>query len=234
MYTLDRQDPSKLRVRVKSWWFFTILSVIAIVCVSCSSAPQQTSSSRGRTVQSPRVTVAAGLPLTDSAPPQLDVTPTILASTPLRVPAIATPRVLQTTTIDDSAHGTGLDQFNYVGSGWKYYVGHGCSGTPDCAYNDSNSWDNTTGDYMTFTFTGVQIKFYGVLDTLHGIGAISLEGGSETMIDYYSAKRLGDQLMWTSPMLPASTHIFELCVTGMKNPSSTDYYVAVDRVDILS
>jgi hypothetical protein len=113
------------------------------------------------------------------------------------------------------------------------YVGPGCSGTPDCAYDDSNSWDNVPGEYVTFTFTGVQIKFYGVLDTQHGIGAVSLDGGSETMIDYYAATRAGDQLVWTSPMLPAGTHTFKLRVTGTKNPSSTDYYVTVDRADIL-
>src|SRR5205807_961609 len=47
------------------------------------------------------------------------------------------------------------------------------------AYLDSNSWDNVPGEYVTFTFTGVQIKFYGVLDTQHGIGAVSLDGGRE-------------------------------------------------------
>jgi hypothetical protein len=91
---LDREYPSQLRARAKSWWVFTILSVIAIVCVSCSSAPQQTSSSRGRTVQSPRVTVAVGMPLTDSAPPQLDVTPTVSASrspTPATMISLAGP-----------------------------------------------------------------------------------------------------------------------------------------------
>ena len=93
-------------------------------------------------------------------------------------------------------------------------------GNPPDAYDGSNSWDNATGDYVTFTFTGVQIKFYGVLNTLHGIGAVSLDGGSETMIDYYSAKRLADQLMWTSPMLPAGTHTFKLRVTGTKIPAA--------------
>ncbi|HEX3641067.1 MAG TPA: hypothetical protein VHV10_07245, partial [Ktedonobacteraceae bacterium] len=42
-------------------------------------------------VQSPRVTVAVGMPLTDSAPPQLDVTPTVLVPQPHSSLTIATP-----------------------------------------------------------------------------------------------------------------------------------------------
>ena len=224
---LDRPYPSQLTIRGKPWWFLTILSMIALVCGSCSDAAKPPFHSQQATVQPAHLIEATRLPLADSAPPQGNVIPMVPVTTP-------TPRVLQTTTVDDRVVGTGFNQFNYVGSGWKYYVGRSCSGTPDCAYDDSNSWDNVAGDDVTFTFTGVQIKFYGVLDTLHGIGAISLDGGSETMINYYSAKRLGDQLMWTSPMLPAGTHTFKLRVTGTKDPSSTQYFVTVDRVDILS
>jgi hypothetical protein len=141
--------------------------------------------------------------------------------------------VLRTTTIDDSVQGTGLNQFHYVvGKDWGHTTNF-CQGNP-CEYNNGNSWDSTSNDYATLAFTGVQIKFYGVLDPNHGIGAISMDGGSETLIDYYAASRAGDQLMWTSPMLPQGTHTFKLRVTGTKNPSSSGTIVTVDRVDILS
>ncbi len=140
-----------------------------------------------------------------------------------------TPVVLQTTTIDDSIQGTGTNQFNYVGN-WSH-----CTNCGSELYNNSNSWDHTTpNDYVTLTFTGVQIRFYSVLDTMQGIGAVSLDGGSETMLDFYAATRAGDQLVWTSPMLSAGTHTFKLRVTGNKNPSSSDICTVVDRVDILS
>src|SRR5947209_10915265 len=142
---LDRSYPSQLTVRGKPWWFFTILSIIALACASCGGATQQPSSSRERAMQPTHIIEATRLPLTDSAPPQLDATPTVPVSTPipLNVPAIATPRVLQTTTIDDSVEGTGLNQFNYVG-GWGYCT-NGCRGNPPDAYDGSNSWDNATG-----------------------------------------------------------------------------------------
>lgn len=78
MHTLDRQDSSHLMARASPRCFFTILSVIALICVSCSGATGQTSSSQRGTAQSSRTTKGAGLPLTDSGPPQGDATPTVL------------------------------------------------------------------------------------------------------------------------------------------------------------
>ena len=88
---------------------------------------------------------------------------------------------------------------------------------------------------MTVSFTGIQIQFYVVIGPYGGIGAISLDGGSETMVNFYSAAVIGNQLMWTSPTLPEGIHTFKLRVTGTKgDPSSKDSEVGVDRVDIVS
>jgi serine/threonine protein kinase len=169
-------------------------------------------------------------PSTTPTPQSTLSSPTVTSPTPTPVPA----PVLQTTTVDDSVMGTGLNQFNYVGSGWQHTSSEGSRGTPP-PYQGTNSWDGQTNDYVTVSFSGVQIKFFGVIDTIHGIGAISIDGGTETMIDFYSSVRRGNQLLWTSPMLPAGTHTFKLRVTGTQNPNSTNnYYVVPDRVDILS
>lgn len=135
----------------------------------------------------------------------------------------------QTTTIDDAVSGSAGNEFNYVGNGWEH-----CTNCGSTLYDQSNSWDNTTNDYVTVSFTGTQIKFYGVQDVLHGIGAVSIDGGTETNIDFYAATRAGDVLLWTSPALTAGDHIFKLRVTGNKNPSSTNYFAVPDRVDIIS
>jgi hypothetical protein len=131
-------------------------------------------------------------------------------------------------TIDDAILGSGVEQFNYVGSGWQ-----SCTGCGSDLYAGSNSWDNTTNDYVTVKFSGTRIKFYGVKDPRHGIGAVSVDGGNESSIDFYSTTRVGDQLMWTSPVLAAGDHVFKLRVTGNKDTSSTDRWVVPDRVDIL-
>jgi len=131
-------------------------------------------------------------------------------------------------SIDDAVSGAAVDEFNYVGSGWQH-----CTECGTDLYDESNSWDNVANDFVTVSFNSTQIKFYGVRDPRHGIGAISIDGGAETTIDFYSATRLGNQLLWTSPVLPAGDHVFKLRVTGNKNPSSSDAWTVPDRVDIL-
>ncbi|MDR3627100.1 MAG: T9SS type A sorting domain-containing protein [Ignavibacteriaceae bacterium] len=130
-------------------------------------------------------------------------------------------------SVDDAIQGTGLNQFNYVGNGWTH-----CASCGSDLFNGSNSWDNTVNDYMTMSFDGVQVKFYGVKDPAHGIGAVSLDNGVETNIDFYSSSRAGNQLLWTSPILNEGEHNFKLRVTGTRNPGSSNTYVVVDRADI--
>jgi hypothetical protein len=165
-------------------------------------------------------------------PAATNPTPAAANPTPVAANPTPTPRSSQTTVIDDSIQGTGSNQFHYVGGGWQHVTNY-CQGNP-CEYNNGNSWNSTANDYVTITFTGVQLRFYGVIDPKHGIGAASIDRSSETMIDFYAANRAGNQLLWTSPMLPAGTHTFKLRVTGNKNPKSSNTYTIVDRVDILS
>jgi hypothetical protein len=162
--------------------------------------------------------------------PQITTIPTVIP-TPTPTPS---PVVRQIITIDDSVEGTGPNQFNYVGSGWGHCT-NGCNGSGGNCYNGSWTKDNVAGDYMTVSFTGIRIQFYVVTGTYGGIGAISLDKGSETMVDFYSVSLLGNQLMWTSPTMPEGSHTFKLRVTGTKgDPNSKDSEVGVDRVDILS
>jgi hypothetical protein len=131
-------------------------------------------------------------------------------------------------TIDDADSGEAADEFNYVGSGWQH-----CTECGTDLYDQSNSWDNVANDYVTVSFNSTQIKFYGVKDPAHGIGAVSIDGGAETDIDFYQATRIGNQLMWASPVLAAGDHVFKLRVTGSKNTNSSNEWVVPDRVDIL-
>jgi hypothetical protein len=133
------------------------------------------------------------------------------------------------TTIDDSVEGSVLNQFHYVGTGWLHCTSCVIGAT---YYDQSDSWSNVMTDFVSFSFVGTQLKFYGVLDSVHGIGAASIDGGQETSIDFYDKQRLVNQLLWTSPVLPSGLHTFLLRVTGQKNKLSSDFFIAVDRVDV--
>ncbi|MEU9887534.1 glycoside hydrolase family 2 TIM barrel-domain containing protein [Sphaerisporangium sp. NPDC051011] len=133
-----------------------------------------------------------------------------------------------TVSVDDRVTGTGTNQFNYRGA-WQ-----SCTGCGAELYAGTNSWDNVAGDDVTVTFVGTQIRLYGVRDTVHGRGAVSIDGGAETQVDFYNATRQGDVLLWTSPVLPSGTHTFRLRVTGTASPGATNSFVVPDRVDITS
>ncbi len=150
---------------------------------------------------------------------------TINAATPTPTPVGAS-----TLTLDDSIQGTGQNQWNYVGSNW----GH-CTNCNDTAtfYNASISWDKTTDEYVTLPFTGTQILLYGFTDPRDGIGAVSIDNGTETNVDFYSATRTGNVLLWTSPSLPNTAHTLKLRVTGTHDSNATDTYIGPDRADIM-
>jgi transcriptional regulator with XRE-family HTH domain len=179
-----------------------------------------------KSISPTQLAVPATPTATTQPTPHIATIPTVIP-TPTPIPR---PIVHKIIAIDDSVEGTGTNQFNYAG-GWVHCTG-GCNG---CCYDGTWSWDNTAGDYMTVSFTGTQIKFYVVVGPYGGIGAISVDGRSETMVNCYSTEAIGKQLMWTSPMLPTGAHTFKLRVTGTKgDPSSNDSEVGIDRVDILS
>ncbi len=133
-----------------------------------------------------------------------------------------------TRTVDDAVQGSGAYAFNYSGAGWQHCTGCGAN-----LYDDTNSWDATPNDFVTVRFSGTQINFYGVKDPGHGIGAVSVDGQGESMVDFYAPARVGNQLLWSGPILASGDHLFKLRVTGTKNASSSNAWVVPDRVDIL-
>jgi len=132
-----------------------------------------------------------------------------------------------TIVVDDAKQGTGPDVFDYVGSGWGHAGGEGAPANP---YGGTNSWTDHAGDKVTFTFVGNQITFFGVTALQHGIGAVSVDGAAATSIDFYSANRTGNVVLWTSPTLPEGQHTVTLAWTGTKNAASSGTSVVVDRV----
>ena len=136
------------------------------------------------------------------------------------------------TFVDDSVTGSESNEFDYVGS-WTHCTSSCTISTPTM-YNFTNSWSNTTNDDVTVAFTGTQVALIGLRDTTGGIGAVSIDGGAETNVDFYAQSREGAQLVWTSPFLAYGTHSLKLRVTGSKDTASTGYYVVPDGVEITS
>ena len=124
--------------------------------------------------------------------------------------------------VDNAVTGTGLNQHTYVGGGWL----HGA--TTPAFYNSTFSATTVANAYLTFTFVGNKILWYTEMRNTHGIAAISIDGGAETLIDLYSSTEQ-HILVYTSPStLAQGTHTVKIRATGKKNPASTNYWTIHD------
>ena len=132
-------------------------------------------------------------------------------------------------TIDDAVQGTGVNQFHYAGT-WT----HCTSGCIAGSYHRTVSYDWRKNDYATIAFTGTQVKLYTDTKYDRGFAAISVDSGTETRVDMYSASAAGDVLAYTSPSLSPGNHTLRVRDTGARDPHSTGTKVAVDRVDIIA
>jgi beta-galactosidase len=121
--------------------------------------------------------------------------------------------------VNDMDEGTGSNLFNYAGA-WSH--GSGSGGL----FNGDNSWSGTTNDTATLAFNGTRVVLYGVLDTTHGTGAISIDGGAETNVSFNGTRR-GNVVLWGSPTLAQGAHTLRVRVTG-NGP------VAIDRAMVVS
>jgi mannan endo-1,4-beta-mannosidase len=152
---------------------------------------------------------------------------TIPPITPTRTPTPApSPGTLQAISVDDNYQGPNTFQFTYDGS-WEH-----CNSCGNELYGQGNSWTHVAGATASITFTGTQIAYYAVKDSHHGIAGVSIDGGTENMVDLYAASREGNALVWTSPELRSGAHTFHIRSTGQRNPASTNITTTLDRVVI--
>ena len=139
-------------------------------------------------------------------------------------PPIRTEADPGTIEVDDAETGTGENQYEFVGS-WG-------TSTPDDAFMETDHYTAATDDYYQIRFTGTQVKVFGEKNTAFGIVAISIDGGEETLVDSYSATRIVNTLLYTSPELLKGSHTVKVRMTGTKNDSSEGTWHTADRVII--
>jgi len=108
------------------------------------------------------------------------------------------------------------------------------SGTQAGAYQNDLRWSNVPNAYYQVSFTGTQVRLFGPRADLHGIAAVSIDGGPETLVDTYAAVRADNVLLWNSPVLAAGSHTLKVRVTGTNNPKSSNSYIVADRVDVVN
>lgn len=130
-------------------------------------------------------------------------------------------------TVNDHTTGSGTNQFNYSGSGWATNANPVVN-----AYQQDTHHTTAANAAYAVQFYGTEIRVYTTKGTDYGISAVSIDGGSETIVDNYSTQRYDQALVYTSPPLNAGLHTLKVRNTGNKNARSTDYYLGADKVYI--
>lgn len=132
-----------------------------------------------------------------------------------------------TTMINDNTLGSSNNEIQYMGTNWAF------ANETDVHYKD-NHYSTTTDEYALIRFNGTRLKLYGAKANNHGKAGITLDNGTESLVDYYASTRSDNQLMYDSGALAAGPHIVKVRVTGQKNANSSGAAVAIDRVEAAS
>jgi hypothetical protein len=151
-------------------------------------------------------------------PPQVSATRTVPAGDPGGGPF----------WINDDGTSEGPGTVTFSGA-WTAYPQCGNA----CFHGDDHGTIETDAS-ATFTFTGTRIALLSARDVGNGQGAISIDDGPETPVDFYMSHRQGEQLVYVSPALASGRHVLRLRATGTKNPSSRGTAISVDRAEISS
>jgi lysophospholipase L1-like esterase len=127
------------------------------------------------------------------------------------------------TKIDDRDTGNGFNQFKYSGS-WNQSKEWN-------AYGQTASWTNEDNASYEVKFNGTQAKLFSIRNPWGGIAGISIDGGSEVLVDTYGTD-WQNRVLYQTGQLAAGDHTIKVRVTGQKNAAAGDDMVAIDSLEI--
>lgn len=135
------------------------------------------------------------------------------------------------TVVDDAVKGTEMNQFNFD-SGWTPYEDAG--GTIG-VFKNTLHYSNIQDAVAEIKFNGTGISLYAQKDPDKGIAAVSIDGGSETLVDLYADPASnGDLMVWETGKLASGDHTLKVRVTNTKNEKAKNTYLLIDKVVISS
>ncbi|MGH8372269.1 MAG: Ig-like domain-containing protein [Gammaproteobacteria bacterium] len=113
------------------------------------------------------------------------------------------------------------------------YTGTWVTGSDSSVSGGSAAESNQAHATATLTFNGTGVSWISYRCTCTaGISNVSLDGGSPTQVDTYSAQTQPQAVVYSVSNLPKGTHTLSIEVTGTYDPNGQTAYVAVDAFDI--
>ena len=129
-------------------------------------------------------------------------------------------------TYDDRA-----PQLSYTGA-WSH-VGPEQSYTGG-DYQRTESFSNTAGDSVTIPFDGTGVRWITSKTNNHGIADVYLDGAKVASVDTYAANGASQVVAYQARDLTDGPHTLKIVVSGTKNAASSDTFVTIDAVDLVT
>jgi hypothetical protein len=96
-------------------------------------------------------------------------------------------------------------------------------------FGKSASFTSVKDGALETTFDGYKVEWFTEKRINHGIAAVSIDGGTEVMIDLYDPRTDNNKVkVWTSPTLTNGTHKIKIRCTLTKNTLATDTNIIHD------
>ncbi len=111
------------------------------------------------------------------------------------------------------------------GSGWTHSTAQAGN------YDNTESWSQTAGNYVTYTFTGTYIEWLGPKWSNQGYANVLIDGNQVASdVNTYSSADLDQQVLFADSGLANTSHTIEIYVVGgTAPPGSSASYVPVDE-----
>ena len=128
-----------------------------------------------------------------------------------------------TTTVYHYVFGSGVNEIEYSAD-WRH-------SKANLESSGSDSYCGMQNGVATVRFVGTRVRYYGFAESNHGMIALSIDDGPETIVDQYGTSR-ENRMFWQSPVLPRGNHVLRARATADQNPASRYIWVTLERVEI--
>ncbi len=86
---------------------------------------------------------------------------------------------------------------------------------------------------VTVTFEGTYLAWIGKTASYYGKARVTLDGGTPTLVDLYSPSEAYQKKLYDTGLLASGPHTVTVEWTGLKNPASYYYQIAVDAFEVV-
>lgn len=113
------------------------------------------------------------------------------------------------------------------------YTGSWTTSASMSASGGSFAFANSSKSSVTIRFSGAYMAWTAKKSPVYGKANVSLDGGTPTTVDLYSATTVWQQQVWHTPWLTSGSHTVTISWTGAKSSSATNTYINADSFDVV-